>query len=476
MESRLKRIVASAAITLALLASAPSGQQLAPPLDAGALPAAIEQALASAPRRFQALESPAQAGVRLLSVDVQRMSATSQRIVIDLSQKALTYEPSGDTEVITDHVLASTARLTQAAGRVEYRLLVDGVPLDQFLSRVVPGGRIGTRDVGAPGRVVVSAGHGWYRYEPANEWRLQRDYYWGIVEDFVNYDIVTYLEAELRSANLDVRPARHPGREAGTGVSGHPRWQESAKYYVKDVGAPPSVWDYGVDDYAKDINSRPFYSNWIDSAVVVSIHNNGGGGTGTETWYDSTNGHEAESRRLAEIVNSRVVAAIRARYDPNWPDRGLRACNGCKGENRLAARPAILVEVAFMDTKTPDNSALHSETFKQVVAQAVREGLQDWGLRAPPPAAPVEDADAQARREIAARAAQDPRFTGIVEGSFAVDTGWDSAWELRWLDVVFTADRRVRVWHAMLRGDRSTRMIGYWDPDSGTWRGWDQVT
>lgn len=72
---------------------------------------------------------------------------------------------------------------------------------------------------------------------------------------------------------------------------------------------------YAAAASARDINSRPFYANWIDSAAVISIHNNGGG-TGTETWYDTTNGQEAESRRLAEIINRRVVNAIRARYDP----------------------------------------------------------------------------------------------------------------------------------------------------------------
>jgi N-acetylmuramoyl-L-alanine amidase len=459
------------AVAVALLARDPSGQ--AGGLDEAAMRTAIEQALASAPRGFQALQSPSQAGVRLLALNVQRTSPEGHRITIDLSQKALTYEPSGDVELITDHVLASTARLTAGAREVEYRILVEGLPLDQFLSRIAPDRGVLSRQVGTPGRVVISAGHGWYRHEPSNEWRLQRDYYWDIVEDLVNHNIVKYLHAELEAANLDVRPARNPDRGAGAGASGRPRWQESAKYYIKDLGAPTSIWDFGADDYAKDINSRPFYANWIDSAAVVAIHNNGGGGTGTETWYDSTNGQEAESRRLAEIVNRKVVEAIRAHYNANWPDRGLRTCNGCKGENRLASRPAILVEVAFMDTRTPDNEALHSETFKQIVAQAVREGLQEWGLRA---AAPVEEFDSQARREIAGRSAQDPRFAGVIEGSFGVDTNWDPAWELRWLDVTFNGSRRGRVWHVTMRSDRSTRLVGYWDPDTGSWRGWDRVS
>ena len=269
-----------------------------------------------------------------------------------------------------------------------------------------------------------------------------------------------------------MRRARQPDRHAGPGVSGHPQWQESAKYHIEELGAPASVWDYGANEYDKDINSRPFYANWTDSAVIVSIHNNGGGGTGTETWYDATNGQQAESRRLAEIINNRIVSAVRAQYDPNWPDRGLRSCNGCKGENRLAARPAVIVEIAFMDQESPDNDALHDERFKRIVAQAIREALHAWGLRAP---APSEDADSQARREIAERAARDDRFVAVIEGSFGVDLTWDATWELRWLDATFTGGRRVRIWHAAWRDDRSIRYIGFWDPDTGGWRGWDRV-
>lgn len=154
-----------------------------------------------------------------------------------------------------------------------------------------------------------------------------------------------------------------------------------SRNFIKALGAPSSVWEVGVNEYNQDINSRPLYSNWIDAAVMISIHNNGGGGTGTETWYDETNGQQAESRRLAHVINDRVVAAIRARYKPDWPDRGVRSCNGCKGENRLAARPAVILEVAFMDTRSPDNAALHDDLFKRIVARAIREGLQEWSLR-----------------------------------------------------------------------------------------------
>ena len=375
----MSRSLALVAAAVLLLSSGTRAQQATAALDPTALSAAIERALTAAPPGFEALLVPSQAGVRVLDVDVERLSPSSQRITVDLSQKTLTYDPSGNVEAILDQVLRSTAALTAGAGDLQFRLLVDGLPLDQFLPRL-PGGIARTRALGKGGRVVVSAGHGWYWYEPSRTWRLQRDYYWGIVEDFVNWDIASYLQDELANAAFDVRPARYPNRDVTPGVAGQPAWQDSAKYFIRGMGAPPEVSDFGVDEYSRDINSRPFYANWVDSAVMISIHNNGGGGTGTETWYDETNGYASESRRLAQIVNDKVVAAIRANYNPQWPNRGLRSCNGCKGETRLAMRPAIILEVGFMDMKTPDNEALHDETFKQIVARAVREALQEYSL------------------------------------------------------------------------------------------------
>lgn len=468
------RALALAAAATAALAAGLDAQQPAGALDAAAMRTAVERALTVAPRGYQTLQSPAQAGVRVLRVDVEARAAAAPRITIDLSQRALTYDPRGEVEAVLDHVIAATAPLTASATAVEYRFLVDGLPLEQFLPRMADTPRNRGRQSGAAGPVVISAGHGWYLHESSGTFRLQRDYFWDIVEDFVNYDITSYLERELRASGFDVRPARHPDRGAGPGASGRPRWEESAKYYIRDLGAPPSVWDFGVDDYARDINSRPFYANWVDAAAVVSIHNNGGGGTGTETWYDATNGHEPESRRLAEIVNRRIVDAIRARFNPNWPDRGLRTCNGCKGETRLAGRPAILVEAAFMDTRSPDNEALHSETFKQIVAQAIRDGLQEWGLQPAP--LPAADPDTQARLELTAHASQDARFVAVVEGSFGIDLTSDGHWETRWLDATFRGGRQVRLWHMTSRHDRGERYIGYWDPDTEAWTGWRRVS
>ena len=141
----MSRSLAFVTAAVLLLASGLRAQQAATNLDPAALGAAIERGLTSAPPGFEALLVPSRAGVRVLDVDVERLSASSpfqvpssefQRITVDLSQKTLTYDPSGNVEAILDQVVRSTAALTAGAGDVQYRLLVDGLPLDQFLPRL----------------------------------------------------------------------------------------------------------------------------------------------------------------------------------------------------------------------------------------------------------------------------------------------------------------------------------------------------
>lgn len=362
-------VLLSAAVTVATMSTAQT-----PELGPQAIRVAIEQGLARVPRGFARLASPAQAGVRVLGVTIDRSSRDVRRITIDLSQRALTYDPAGSAEILIDHITASVARIVTS--ETEFRFLVDGLPLDRLLA-AQPARRYRVH-AASRGPIVISAGHGIYWNENVNRWLLQRDHYWDIVEDFVNWDITRYLLDELAGRGIDARPTRHPDPAAGDGLSGLPSWQEGGKYFIRTVGAPAEVSDFGVNEYNRDINSRPFYANWIDAAGLVSIHNNGGWSTGTETWYDETNGWADESRTLAEIVQSAVVRAIRGRYDPNWIDRGLRSCNGCKGETRLAARPAVILETAFMDTQSPDNAALHDEAFKRLVAEAVAHALETW--------------------------------------------------------------------------------------------------
>jgi N-acetylmuramoyl-L-alanine amidase len=345
-----------AVLLSAVVASATMMTAQSPELSPQAIQGAIQEGLARVPRGFERLLSPAQAGVRVLGVTIDRSPRDRRRITIDVSQRALTYDPSGSIELLTDQLTASLAR--SVTTETEFRLLVDGLPLDRLLA-ASPARRFRAQ-AASSGPIVVSAGHGVYFNEYVNRWLLQRDYYWDIVEDFVNWDITRYVLDELGQRGIDARPARHPDSAAGNGPSGLPAWQEGSKYFLRAIGAPTEVSDFGVNEYNRDI---------------------GGWSTGTETWYDETNGWAGESRALADIVQRTVVTAIRERYDPNWIDRGLRSCNGCKGETRLAGRPAVILETAFMDMQSPDNAALHNDAFKRIVAQAVAQAVEMWRAR-----------------------------------------------------------------------------------------------
>jgi N-acetylmuramoyl-L-alanine amidase len=364
---------------LAVLVSTPHAQDTQP-IDGDRLKLQVEQGLDMPPRNYERLLAPRQAGVRVLSVDV-RDSPSTQTITVDLSQRALTYEPSGNIEPLLDTIIQATAAAIGPKPLVEYRFTIEGLPVDQFLPRASRLSRQ-AQSVAAGGVVLVSPGHGLYWDDALASWHLQRPRIRGIVEDLVNWDIARYLRDELFARNVNAQMARYPEVDETAGSSGSARWQEGAKYFIQALGAPGDIWNFGVDDYARDINARPFYSNWIDAAALISVHNNAGAHTGTETWYDATNGLEGESARLAQVINTHVVAAIRERYNGNWIDRGLRACNGCKGENRLATRPAIIVEIAYMDTATPDNDALHDDAFKRIVAEAIADGIRAWASAA----------------------------------------------------------------------------------------------
>src|SRR4051794_27377789 len=85
-----------------LLLSTAARAQLVSTLDPRAIQSAIERALRVAPHGFEALLVPSQTGVQVQSVDISRASSGAERITIDLSQKTLTYDPTGDVEAILD--------------------------------------------------------------------------------------------------------------------------------------------------------------------------------------------------------------------------------------------------------------------------------------------------------------------------------------------------------------------------------------
>lgn len=231
-------------------------------------------------------------------------------------------------------------------------------------------------------KIALSPGHGWTWIGGA--WKLQRGWWWGINEDIVNAQIIMELQKLLVNAGATVYPAREMNTNAGNGVSGHPRWEENAREYVKSLGVPPVVWNSINDtDTNNDIRTRPLYANYRGADILVSVHNNGacqnncGWKGGTMIMYDTNNGQEAGSYTLAKKVESQLIASLRS-YNSNWWNRGVFGYNGTYGENRVATRPAIIIEAAFMDQEYPDNTFLRDATFRYKIAYGIYKGILDY--------------------------------------------------------------------------------------------------
>jgi N-acetylmuramoyl-L-alanine amidase len=119
-------------------------------------------------------------------------------------------------------------------------------------------------------------------------------------------------------------------------------------------------------------------ANYYGADIFISLHNNGWDGTltGTETYYDYDN--HPLSPLLATSVHNRIINTIRDQYDLDWWSRGVKKSYDAYGEINYAQMPAILIELAFMDTFYPDNTYLRDEAFKIIAAKAIVAGICDF--------------------------------------------------------------------------------------------------
>ncbi|WP_042349341.1 N-acetylmuramoyl-L-alanine amidase [Bacillus massiliigorillae] len=123
------------------------------------------------------------------------------------------------------------------------------------------------------------------------------------------------------------------------------------------------------------IKDRVPYALSVKGNTFVSIHANGGGGTGSETYYwgkaskAATNPYVSDSKMLAEFIQKRLIVALETR------DRGIK--HGDFHVIRENQMPAVLVELAFMDTKA-DSEKLNSPAYRQKAAEAIFLGLLDY--------------------------------------------------------------------------------------------------
>lgn len=237
-------------------------------------------------------------------------------------------------------------------------------------------------------RIVISPGHGFYHN--GSGFVQQRGMHNGIIEDDITIEFAILLRDYLRAAGAEVLVAREWNKNSGVVYpnTSIPMWRMGAARYLHYRGYPTSVYRssgwQNANELWSDINARPLFANYETNYkkvdVFISLHTNGGGGTGTETFAMQS---RSESWRFGQSVHQKVIAKIRELY-PNWADRGLK--NGSFNElSYLDSRiPGALIEFAFHDNVN-DANAIKNPTFRAKAAEGVYLGILDYfGIQANP--------------------------------------------------------------------------------------------
>lgn len=320
----------------------------------------------------------------LTDSDAKVLSVTilGEALVIDLSSEIWVngvFDETPLTQLEHDLELAfNISQFFMLTFKVEGKALESwGRPIPDF-DQLIPLPIIHESDRGGPlagVRVALSPGHGWYYNEFYGDWRFQRSEYWGIREDTLNSEIMRYVQFALVRQGATVIQLRQLDKSYPPGISGLPAWYEASRHYAIALGLPSSVWDGSNTNYNSDIRTRPYMANYYGAQILISLHNNGWNGTltGTETYWDTDN--HPGSQSLATSVHNSIISTIRTRYDSSWTNRGIKASDSDYGEINYAHMPAILIELAFMDTYDPDNTYLHDEVFKKLAAEAIAQGI-----------------------------------------------------------------------------------------------------
>jgi len=290
----------------------------------------------------------------------------------------------GEAALAAIYRVLSVQLLNEGVADASFSTFIAGKPLVDWLEPAPQANESAGPLNSAPAAplVALGPGHGYY-FHATLGWTTQRSNYFGVVEDFLNLDMLLPVKNKLETHGFSLLTLREFDKTAGVGESGFSKWRESTRTYLRSLGVSPSIWDSSADATAAgqisdDIRARPLYANAMGAGLFISLHNNAGGGTGTETLYDTTNGLQAESKRFADIVQARMVSRIRGQYLPSWSNRGVKGFAGDYGENRLARCPSVIIEAAFFDKKSPDNDAQQDPRFREIVAQAISDSVAEY--------------------------------------------------------------------------------------------------
>jgi N-acetylmuramoyl-L-alanine amidase len=270
-----------------------------------------------------------------------------------------------------------------------------GAPRPDFANpRPLPTTLAGTKVMLNPGHGYGLRDNGAWNYErPQINTSAQPPVY--VQEDQNNLEVAMRVASALQAGGANVESARNLNKNAGAGVSGLQKWQESAQQHLKASAVPDIVWNSEGNPLesdctkGKDLRSRPFYANYWGADVLVGLHSNANDNSSARgTWViyttvptlpNTPTSFGPESARLANHIGDNVVAEIRAaRPDLNWP--APRFVDEEYGEVRFAKMPAVLVEVGFHTN--PIDVA-------QGISKAIKNFVGDGGITPPPQPLPA---------------------------------------------------------------------------------------
>jgi len=228
---------------------------------------------------------------------------------------------------------------------------------------------------------VVSAGHGLYLHHETPEWKYQREFHNGVLEDEVTPLFANKLEQYLRErSGHQVRRTRSSGNWE-EGASGQQWWKLAARYNLKQqLPDNPEIWhslpSSTKDDreYDEDIRSRPFYANHIGAGGLIHVHTNGGpaAARGARVYLHPDHTHNVPLAKSILCYMKEVITS-----QPGYESFTVATAPHFKnhGENRLAEMPSVIVEAAF-HTNADDARALLDPVFQAASMKGVEKGYR----------------------------------------------------------------------------------------------------
>lgn len=207
---------------------------------------------------------------------------------------------------------------------------------------------------------------------------------------------VVVLNDSSVTGNISLDAVRFGGgmglTNRGAGVSGRPRFEESARYGTQYAGAPVAVFGPNGDDRTDDVGARSRFAAWVhepgEDAVYVAWHTNAfnASARGTDVYVYGPNPPDgsyqftgvAGSDRLAQHVHQELINDIRSAAgwnQPAWQDRGINSAYfGELNPANNNEMPAILLEIAFHDSAL-DAAHLKEPNFRYLAARAITQGI-----------------------------------------------------------------------------------------------------